>query len=74
MNLTNTCPDIPDNWKGGMNDVCRILGRPGKPMSRETLRKYAELGKKFGGIDYTPGINGRRVFSGKEVKRFWKSL
>ena len=74
MNLTNTCPDIPDNWKGGMSDVCRILGTTGKPISRNMLRKYAELGRKNGGIDWIPGKNGRRQFCGKEVKRFWFSF
>lgn len=74
MNLTRVCPDIPDDWKGGLSDVCKVLGLPNKPMSRETIRKYAALGKRFGGLDYLPGKNGRRVFLGKEVKRFWKTL
>jgi hypothetical protein len=74
MNLRNTCPDIPDNWKGGISQVCRILGMPGKPLSRDTLRKYAEQGRRYGGINWIPGKNGRKLFSGKEVKRFWNSF
>lgn len=72
MNLRKTCPDIPDTWKGNVADTCRVLG-DGKPISRHTLRKYATLGKAHGGIDYKPSKNGKMMFIGKEVKRFWHS-
>lgn len=66
MNLVKTCPDIPDNWKGGISDTAKVLG-----ISPDTLRKYADLGKYNGGIDWRPTKAGRRVFIGKEIKRFW---
>lgn len=68
MNLVTECPDIPDNWKGGVSEVCKILG-----LDRNTIRKAALKGKSFGGLDWTLGKNGRKQFSGKEVKRFWRS-
>lgn len=69
MNLVNTCPDIPDNWRGGMSEVSRVLG-----INRETLRRYVVMGRKKGGIDHMPGKNGRKLFTGREVKRFWYSF
>lgn len=69
MNLVTTCPDIPDNWKGGVNKVAEVLG-----LDRSTIWKAALKGKRFGGIDWTLGKNGRKQFSGKEVKRYWKSF
>ncbi len=68
MSLVNICPDIPDNWRGGVMDVSKVLG-----LSRESIRKAAILGKSDGGIDWIPGKNGRKWFTGKEVKRFWRS-
>lgn len=73
MNLTNVCPDIPDNWKGSITDTCRILGGD-KPLSDNTLRKYAKLGKQQGGIDWRPSKTGKMIFSGREVKRFWNEF
>lgn len=69
MNLTKTCPDIPDEWKGGITDVAKTLG-----LSQATIRKYALIGKRHGGLDYTLANNGRMRFAGKEIKRFWKSF
>jgi len=69
MNLVNVCPDIPDNWKGGMSDVCVLLG-----ITWKTLDKYAKLGKGRGGIDWKPSKNGRKQFSGREIKRFWNEF
>lgn len=69
MNLVNTCPDIPDDWKGGITEVAKILG-----LDRKTLRRYADKGRKRGGIDWIPGKNGRKQFSGKDVKIFWHSF
>ena len=69
MNLVTTCPDIPDTWKGGISQASRILG-----LDRKTLSKYASLGKRRGGIDWNMAANGRKVFLGKEIKRFWHIL
>lgn len=69
MNLVKTCPNIPDNWKGGMTAASKELG-----IDRKTLSSYAKLGKRHGGIDWKLGKNGRKQFSGKEVKRFWESF
>lgn len=71
MNLRKTCPDIPDNWKGNIADTCRVLGGE-KPMSNNWLRSKARLGKRNGGIDWMPSKSGKMMFSGKEVKRFWR--
>ena len=46
-----TCPDIPDNWKGGISEVCKVLG-----LSREKIRCDAIKGKRNGGIDWLPDI------------------
>lgn len=73
MNLTKICPDIPDSWKGNLADTCRVLGDD-KPISANTLRKYAMLGKRCGGIDWRPAKSGKMVFTGKEVKRFWREF
>lgn len=69
MNLVTICPDIPDAWKGGISATCKILG-----LDPKTLCKYAALGKRQGGIDWKLATNGRKVFVGKEVKRFWATL
>lgn len=73
-NWRKTCPDIPDDWKGGMSDTQRVLGEPGKPIDYKTLDKYTKLTKRNGGIGWFPGKKGRKVFFGKEIKRFWLSL
>lgn len=70
MNLVNECPDVSDNWKGGIPDVARLLG-----LNRKTIIKYAELGKRGGGLDWhVSRSSGRKLFSGKEVKRFWREF
>ena len=74
MNLRKVCPDIPNNWKGGISDVCRILGEEGKPLSYKTIRKYINLTRAHGGIKYSIGINGRIQIKGAEVKRLWRIL
>lgn len=68
-NRRNTCPDIPDNWKGGITDVARVLGDK-KPVSLKTVKKYLLVG----GIKVKAGKNKRLQFSGKEVKRLWGLL
>lgn len=73
MNLRKTCPDIPDDWKGSISDVARLLGEY-KPISRSTVLKYAQLGRRHGGINARPGANGRLQISGKEVKHLWSIL
>lgn len=69
MNLRNTCPDIPDSWKGGISDVARILGGD-RPVSRQTVKKYIQLGK----LKARVGVNKRLVITGKEVKHLWNLL
>lgn len=69
MNLVTVCPEIPDTWKGGIMATCQVLG-----LDRKTLTKYAALGKRQGGIDWQLATNGRKVFIGKEIKRFWRAL
>lgn len=73
MNLSKTCPEIPDNWKGNIADTCRVLGGE-KPISDDTLRKYAKMGKRHGGIDFGVSKRGKMVFTGKEIKRFWNEF
>lgn len=68
MNLVNICPDIPDNWRGGISDVSKVLG-----LSMATISRAANKGRLNGGLDWFPGKNGRKRFTGKEVKRFWRS-
>ena len=62
----NECPKVSDSWRGGVSETCRLLG-----ISANTLRKYAQLGRKNGGIEWHPNRAGRMRFSGKEIKRFW---
>ncbi len=66
--MVTECPQISDNWRGGVIAVAKILG-----LSREKIRLDAILGKSGGGIDWIPGKNGRKQFLGKEVKRYWRS-
>lgn len=66
MNMVNVCPGIPDDWRGGRAETARILG-----ISQKTLDRKAALGKRQGGIDWIPGKRGK-IFTGKEVKRFWR--
>lgn len=72
MNLSNTCPDIPDNWRGGFCATAKVLGGD-KPISRATLYKYVKLGRRNGGIDCKPSRNGTMLFTGREIKRFWNA-
>lgn len=69
MNLRNTCPDIADDWKGSVTDVCRLLGED-KPISPKTVRKHLQLG----GIDAKRGANNRLQITGADVKRLWAIL
>lgn len=67
MNLRKTCPDIPDDWKGSITDVCRILGEE-KPISDKTLRK------RLGHIKLVRGTNGRLQITGRQVKLIWSMI
>lgn len=67
MSLVNICPDISDNWKGGVCDVARVLG-----LSENTIRLATFKDIRDGGLRFGVGKNGRKKFSGKEVKRFWR--
>lgn len=67
--LVNVCPDIPDDWRGGVADVARILG-----ICPDTVAKYAKLGRRHRGLDWKPSMSGRKQFTGREVKRFWNNI
>lgn len=69
MNLRNTCPDIADDWKGGMSAVCKILGES-KPISPKTVKRRIELGL----IHPERGLNNKLRFTGADVKRLWVIL
>lgn len=65
--MVNTCPDIPDSWRGNRAETSRVLG-----IDPKTLDNKALLGKRYGGIDWKPNKSGRgKTFTGKEIKRFW---
>lgn len=50
----------------GMTDAAYLL-----EMDRKTLDKYAQLGKRHGGLDcYVSRVNLRRKFKGTELLRF----
>lgn len=66
--MVTECPEISDNWRGGVVAAARVLG-----LSREKIRQASALGRRNGGIDWVPGKNGRKQFLGKEVKRYWRS-
>lgn len=68
MNLRKTCPDIPDDWKGSMSDVCRILGDGDGSISDKTIRK------RLGEFDIKRGANKRLQFTGADVKRLWQLI
>lgn len=69
MNLRNTCPDIPDNWKGSITDACRLLGDE-KPLSSHTIYRYISLGV----IKPKKGMNGRLKITGVQLKRLWAAM
>lgn len=69
MNLRNTCPDIPDDWKGSVTDVCRLLGDE-KPISPKTVWKYI----RCGGVEPQRCANGRIRITGKQVKSLWRMI
>ena len=64
--MVNELPNISDSWRGGVTDTAKVLG-----IARQTLRRYARIGKRNGGIDCTFGRNGRMVFIGRGSKRFF---
>lgn len=66
--MVTECPKISDTWKGGVMEVARILG-----VSDQTIRRLVAKGKSCGGLDFKVGKNGRKQFTGREVKRYWKS-
>ncbi len=67
MNLVNECPSISDAWRGGRAETARVLG-----IGVRTLDRKTKLGKRFGGIDCLLGKRGK-IYTGKEIKRFWKA-
>lgn len=69
MNLVTSRPNLPDTARLPLGKAAGELG-----MSRNTLAKYAAMGRRMGGVDSVIGSNGRRMFYGKELKRFWEAL
>ena len=65
--MVNVCPNIPDDWRGTIAEASKILG-----LHRDTIRKYADVGRQAGGLDWKPSKKGRKTFTGKEIKRFWR--
>ena len=62
--MTNTIPDIPDAGRYSANQTANLLG-----IHRNTLIRYFNDGKiKFG----IRKANGRKFFTGAEIKRVWK--
>lgn len=69
MNLVALRPTLSDTARLPIGKAAEQLG-----LSRATLTKYAAMGRRLGGIDSVIGGNGRRMFYGKEIKRFWDML
>lgn len=65
--MVNECPDISDNWKGGVVATAKILG-----ISPKTLLRYATPVRSYDGIRYGIGRNGRKFFLGRDIKSFWR--
>lgn len=64
MSITSECPTVSDSWRGGVAKTARLLG-----VSQETIRRACLDGRLRFGV----GRNGRKIFHGKEVKRFWRT-
>lgn len=73
MNFSQTCPSIPDNWRGNITEACKVLGGE-KPISRTTLEKYMRIPYRLGGIQWYTTRKGRKMFTGKDIKRFWTDM
>lgn len=70
MNLRNTCPDIPDDWKGGISETSRLLG-----IDRKTVRKYTLRLRARCMVNAAPdSAAGRIRISGAEAKMIWHLL
>ena len=62
--MTHLQPDIPDKGMYLIGEAAKLLG-----MSRNILRAKAEMNI----IECTfDSDNGRRVFSGKQIKNYWR--
>lgn len=62
--MTRLLPDIPDKGMYPIGEAAKLLC-----MSRNILRNKAELNL----IECTfDSDNGRRVFSGKQIKTYWR--
>lgn len=67
--MVNVCPEIPDTWMGGRSATAKILG-----IDPKTLDKYAMLGPRQKGISFSMNKGGKKRFSGREIKRFWRDF
>lgn len=63
--MTTTLPDIPDAGRYTPKQAAEYLG-----IHRNTLTNYCNDGKISFGIRKT---NGRKFFTGAEIKRVWKA-
>lgn len=59
-------PDFKENSWYPMTYAAQALG-----ISRTTLLEAAKLGRRFGGIDWKIGRNGRKKFLGRELLRYY---
>lgn len=64
--MTSSEPIVKPKDRYPIGEAAKVLG-----IDRKTLLSYAMLGKRNGGIDCHIGRNGRKVFNGAELKRFW---
>lgn len=65
--MVNVFPDIPDDWRGGSTAAAKLLG-----ISRTTLALAVARGPREGGIACRVSpANGRKVFTGRELRRFF---
>lgn len=61
--MTPVCPDIPPTARYSITESARLLGI--------TARHLHRLARK-GEIKYTVSAKtGRKIFTGKEIMRFW---
>ncbi len=62
--MTTTEPNVPDTSRYGVTEAANILG-----IARSTLRLHSDAGFIRYGIRR---CNGRRVYTGRELKRYWR--
>ena len=63
--MTTIEPDIPDKGRYPIGETAKHLG-----VTPRTILRYTEEGTLKFGISRA---NGRKFFTGAEIKRFWKA-